>query len=349
MFSQVAKENSQQIQIERFLNIGAIDESTAIKIFTELYNNTRVMLTKEANDIAKNRVVDFENVLMRRISETIGNFSMFRVPWFYIQLVEAQKAAAISGLFSSYDLLATLLLNKYIEDETRLDSATSIINQAIKVVKNISLQTLEWFTVVCSLHYIYARKCKGVLETIEAYEDRYNKLITTNPPEDTSEFLNEIQILKLCRAKVFKTRPCFEENFFNLHYRNLIETGIKKDSNNFILATQYIKNANFHEENIFIEHELNFDYMRLNLRCIDDVDNLEYSDQQKNVLKTVFGLYVFDESIINENLLKLNQLWLERPILKKASDFVNSVPCLTETYVGIRIARANLQRLNAVN
>jgi len=346
MLLQISKENSQQAQIEKCLAIGGFDEKTAREIFGELFSQTRIMLTKEAVDIAKKRVAEFEKVLMEKIRTTVGGFSMFRDPWFYFQLVEAQKASATSGSYDDYDLLASLLLSKYIESDDDLDNSTSVINQAIKVIRSISEQTLTGFTVICSIDYIRARKCRGIIETVDYYENRYSKLLSSDLPEDKLEFQYEIQALKLCKVN-FNSKSLLdcEEILFSVHHRNLIEVGIKKDSKQYITAIEIIKRYDLFKENILVGHELNFDYVRIALGRRKDIDELDYSDSQKAALHSIFDLYVRDEAAIEENLVKLRQIWLERPILKKISDFYNSGSPLTFTILGIRLATANLSRL----
>jgi len=350
MLLQNAKENAQQVQIERRSVLDGFDETKAREMFYKRYDQTRVMFTKEAEDIARTRVAEFEKVLMEKIRKTIGKYSMFRDPWFYRQLAEAQKASATSGLYDDYDLLASLLLNKYLEGGDDLGCSPSVINQTIKAIRNMSEQTLVAFTVICSIDYIHAQESTSVLETISYYENRYRKLLSTDLPELKFEFNNEVQVLNLGTIHFDKKdwAEC-EVKLFSTHHKNLIDVGIKKDSKQYTTALDIIRESSLCKEIILVEHELDSDCVRIALGRREDIEKLDFLNSQKSALHRIFDLYERDETMLQKNLEKLSYIWQERPVLKKISTFYNCVGCITPTKSGIYLTVANLSRLNLLD
>ena len=108
---------------------------------------------------------------------------------------------------------------------------------------------------------------------------------------------------------------------------------------------------------ILIEHELNTDYVRLNILNKKYIDSIQLinshttplesplTDTQKNVIRSIYDLYKQDAEIRQENVNKFMEEWNKRANLKILREWWNNIEYLIlSTSVGNVLAHANAQR-----
>lgn len=353
---QEAGDNSQQLQASSMIvNIG-IDEKRAREIYQEMNLQLRKDYSQEALNIANSRVTEFENKLLPKMEAVDGALEAFADPSFQLLLVEAQKTAASTERPADYDLLSELLIHRFQKGENRLIRAG--ISRAVEIVDEISDDALLGLTVFHSVNYFFP--ASGVIQQgLNTLNDLFGKLFYTNLPVG-SEWLDHLDILDAIRVSNFGGLKKIEQYYPEM-LGGYIDVGIEKNSDDYNKAIELLKNNGL-PQNILIDHELNSDYVRVNLPNKDQIDSLALHQQiinngqvsfikialtetQKSAIKSIYDFYNKDTNLSQQNVKKFMEEWDKQPNLKKLREWWDSISVgLQLTSVGKVLAHSNAQR-----
>ena len=351
---QEAGDNSQQFQANNMIfNVG-IDEKRAREICQGMILQLKNKFTEEALKVAESRVSEFEDKLMTKMKD--GALEAFADPSFLSLLVEAQKTAASTERPADYDLLSELLVHRFQKGTDRNTRAG--ITRAVEIVDEISDEALLGLTVFHAVTCLYP--VTGVIqEGLDVLNSLFGKLIYATLPTG-NDWLDHLDILDTIRIGEFRRLKKMEE-YYSEQFAGYMDVGIKKNSQEYYKAIELL-NSNNLPLNILIEHELNTDYIRLNIFNKKDIDTLKLihqvnnnsstvpleiplTDIQKNAISSIYDLYKQDAGIRPENVNNFMEEWNKRANLKILREWWDNIEVLIQlTSVGKVLAHANAQR-----
>lgn len=355
---QKAGDNSQQIQTEHTTvnNYIGIEEKRVREICDEVFFKLKEYYTKEALEIANERVADFENRLITKLKTIDGSFQSFTDPSFQLLLMEAQKRAAATERPADYDLLSELLIQRFQKGNNRI--IRTGISHAVKIIDEVSDDALLGLTIFYSMGSFFPMNGEIILG-LNDINEVFDKLIYGTLPKGTG-WLDQLDILGAIRVSNFG-RPKKFEQYYSEIIDGYISTGIRKNSDNFLQANRLIE-LNHLPQSTLIEHELNPDFVRLKLcssKHIDSIiveknqiingmlihENVPLSDIQKKCITEILDLYDNDTEIKQQNIIKFIQEWNKIPNLKAIREWWNNIHLNIQlTSVGRILAQVNAQR-----
>lgn len=353
--NQKAGDNSQQLQATNMTVIVGIDEKRAREICEEMTQQLRKDYSAEALKIAISRVSEFENKLMPKMETIDGALEAFGDPSFQLLLVEAQKTAASSERPEDYDLLAELLIHRFQKGENRI--ARAGISRAVKIVDEISDEALLGLTVFHSALQ-FGPTQGGVREGLEVLNNLFGEIIYDKLPVG-NDWIDHLEILDAVRINNFGNLKKMHE-YYPTGLNGYVDVGIKKNSDDHLKAIDILKSQSLGTE-ILVEHELNNGFIRLKLFDESSVDTLQIlqrdyfgnkviplSDIQTDAMKSIYNLYVKDESIKQQNVNQLMIEWNKFPHLKTVREWWDSIALSFQiTSVGKVLAHSNAQRCDS--
>lgn len=354
--TQKAGNDANQYQIET-LNINSgIDEKRAREIYQEMNLQTRKDYSREALEISSSRISEFENKLMSKMDKVDGALEAFTDPSFQLLLVEAQKNAASTERPADYDLLSELLIHRFQKGENRVTRAA--INRAVEIVGDISDEALLGLTVFHSVSSFFPIS-GDIIQGLNILNNLFGKIIYGNLPTG-NEWLDHLDILNAIRVNTNGNLKKIE-TYYPEYLAGYVEVGIKKESEDYNKAIGLLLNKGISPE-ILVEHALNSDFSRLNIRNKEEIDTLSFrkevvengkisivfiplSEIQKNTIKSIYDLYKQDDVIKKQNIEKLMIEWDKQPNLKKLREWWDQLSSSIQiTSVGKVLANSNAQR-----
>ncbi len=355
---QKAGDNSQQFQVQTMVVNNGIEEKRAREIFHEMFDVARRDLTKEANEIALERVEKFENDLIPKIEKIEGAINSFADPDFQFELTSAHKTAAATYRENDYELLSELLIHRINKKGNRNSCAG--ISRAIEIVDDISDDALLGLT-VCFAVQQYIPVSGKITEGLSTLDALFGKIGIQSLPKGM-EWLDHLDILDAIRVSTVSSLRKYEQ-YIQGKIPGYFVGGIKKESEEYIQALDLINN-NALPTQIICEHEFNTDYVRLavpsaesikDIRLVketttsDGVKKIEspLTDKQCEVLHTIYKMCADNtqsQKIINDNFGEKIKEYSNLCIIK---EWWNAIPCAFQiTGVGRVLAHSNAKRID---
>ena len=353
---QKAGNNSQQLQANNMIVSIGIDEKRAREIYQEMNLQLRNDYSQEAINIANSRVSEFENRLMPKMDAVEGALEAFTDPSFQLLLVEAQKTAASTERTADYDLLAELLIHRFQKGENRIIRAG--ISRAVEIVDEISDDALLGLTVFHSVTNFFPAS-GNIQQGLHNLNGLFGKLFYVNLPIG-SEWLDHLDILDAVRVSTFGSLKKLEQ-YYSEMLGGYIDIGIEKNTENYNIAVDLLK-RNLLPLNILLEHELNSNFVRVNLPSKEQITSLTLSQQvtingqtiirteplnenQTNAIKSIYDLYKIDPILRQQNVTKFMEEWDTYQNLKSLREWWDKIGVsLQITSVGKVLAHSNAQR-----
>lgn len=361
MFSkqnQKAGDNSTNIQTDQMIVQLGIDEKRAREIYQEMNLQLKKDYTAEALSIANSRVTEFENRLMPKMENVEGALESFADPSFQLLLVEAQKTAASTERSADYDLLSELLIHRFQKGQDRFVRAG--ISRAVEIVDEIADDALLGLTAFHAVNS-FLPVTGDINQGLDVLDDLFGKILYGKLPIGR-DWLDHLDILDAVRLSQFGGLKKVEE-YYPEQMSGYIDAGIAKNSENFVKAIEILK-ANELSENIFIDHALNHDFVRIPVSDRNQIDSttlnliqhfihegrivskhVPLSEKQKEAIYSVYDLYDKDVNIKTENTRVFMESWDKRANLKALKNWWNNLNIGIEiTSVGRVLAHSNAQR-----
>ncbi len=358
---QRAGNNSQQLQANsiNITNISGIDEKRAREIFDEMYAVARRDFTQDAYNCANQRVSKFEESLMSKIVQLDGALEKFADPSFQFLLTEAHRTAASTEREADYDLLSELLVHRIEKGEQRKTRVG--IERAVEIVDQIDDDALCALTVAHAVAKLLPIATE-ITEGLDILQNIFDKLVYMTLPQGR-EWLEHLEILNVIRVSTFGGLKKLEQ-FYTERLAGYVCVGIKKGSENYNTAIEILNNLMI--PHVFLtEHELLNDYVRVPVVTFESLETARYtlsenidgvsvnreinlSDEQKQGLKNIIGLYDNSEEIKQQVNAAFVSEWEKRNSLKCLSDWWDAIPLSFDiTAIGTVLAHANAQRCSS--
>lgn len=352
---QKAGDGSRQFQmINPTLNVG-ITEKRAREIFTEMNEFARQSYTKEAHEIALDRVGRFEELLMNKVQQVDGMLENFRDPSFQILLVEAQKRAAASERDVDFEMLTELLVHRVEKKDDRKVKAS--ISRAVEIVDQIDDDAL------CGLTLAYAINNWGpgagnISKGLTAMNDLFLSLCYRELPTGFA-WIEHLDILDAVRTNSSMKFISFKD-YYSTMFNGYMCVGIQINSENYSKAIEILREADL-SENLLVVHELNDGFMRLNVPNKESISHMEFfSDynpqvgikrkivqQEIDALNKVWELYSTDAKILENVKNAFMEKWNQYETLNLIRVWWGNLPySFTITPIGKALAHANAKRYN---
>ena len=148
------------------------------------------------------------------------------------------------------------------------------------------------------------------------------------------------------------------KEYYSTVLNGIVTIGIKKDSEEHRNAISILQNNRLVVSNLLVDNYLLPDYIRVNIRNFDAVNELflihtlgnnrmsvPMSEQQKSAIKSIIELYSKDIQLKNDVEKKFLLEWNKRPHLALLKDWIEKIPnSFSITSVGKVLAHANAQR-----
>ena len=354
-----AGDDSKNIQADTIIINNGIDEKRAREVFNEMSHQLKDIYTREALEIANSRVRVFEDKLMSKMEKIDNSLSSFSDPSFQMLITKAQKTAACTNETADYDLLSELLIQR-INEKSNRDTQTGI-DIAVDIIDKISDAALLCLTVAHSAEYLIP-KTGNICEGLDILNSLFEKIIYNKLPQK-EDWLDHLELLRAIRiipfAKLRKTHDIFHEKL-----SGYCDNGIKKNSDSYEKALNILTSNNLPTD-LLVEHSFNDDFVRINIRnrnCIESIlleipinigdrivkFNTNINQDQIEAINSIYDLYLQDDSLKKNNILKFNQEWDKRhhlKILKEWRDSINTPFIITKA--GKVLAHSNAQRLDS--
>lgn len=351
--SQKAGDNAQQIQTQTMVvhNHG-IDEKRVREICQEKISQAIEVYTQDAEKTVRLRIAKLESVLMARLKAMEDDLEAFLDPSFQLLLVATQKAAASTERQADYELLAELLAQRIQVGEDRM--SRTAIRGAVEIVSEVSDEALLGLTIICYLHEILDLAMERIPIAMERWNNRVGQLLYCPLPQG-EDWLDHLYILRAMRVggtgrlkKIKEVIPSVVPGY--------MDVGILKGSENHQEAIELLEREGLPFD-ILVEHDLNKDYLRVNLPRRDMIDRTRVrvspddpmrflTDPEKGAIESLYDLYVQDEGLRRENISRFIEEWDKWPnlrVLRLWWDAVKEYPDITS--VGFVLAQANAERI----
>ena len=352
--SQKAGDNSQQVQAQTVViyNNSGIDENRVREIYQELLPQAIEANTQDAEKTALLRIAEFESVLIARLKAMEDAWAAFTDPSLQFLLVTAQKAAASTERQADYKLLAEMLAQRTQVGEDRM--SRTAIRGAVEIVSEVSDEALLGLTIICYLPEILDLAMERIPIAMERWNNRVGQLLYCSLPQG-KDWLDHLYILKAMRVGGAGYLKKIEEGISSV-VPGYMDVGILKDSENHQEAIKILMREGLPLD-ILVEHDLNKDYLRVNLPRRDMIDRTRVrvspddpmrflTDPEKGAIESLYDLYVQDEGLRRENISRFIEEWDKWPnlrVLRLWWDAVKEYPDITS--VGFVLAQANAERI----
>lgn len=350
--SQKAGDNAQQIQTQTMVvhNHG-IDEKRVREIYQEMLPQAIEAYTRDAEKTARLRIAEFESVLIARLKAMEDAWAAFTDPSFQLLLVTAQKAAASTERQADYKLLAEMLAQRTQVGEDRM--SRTAIRGAVEIVSEVSDEALLGLTVLFYLTRLPMPGMGSIPMELEKWDNLLGQLLDSPLPQGAG-WLEHLAILGAVRVKSFTRLNTIQEMIVEA-CPGYVDVGILKGSENYWKAISLLAWQGLPLDTL-VEHDLNKDYLRVNLLRRDMIDGVRLgasldgpmcclTNSQRDAIESLYDLYVQDESLRRENISKLIEEWDKWPslrVLRLWWDAVKEYPEITS--IGSVLAQANAER-----
>ena len=336
-------------------NITGITEERCRAIFDEKWLIAARDLSFESVDKAEERTKEFRNDLLVRMSKIEKGFEAFGDPAFQFLLIDAQKAAATTDRKNDYQVLAELLARR---TKVGSDRKSQIhIKKAVEMLPFITDDALLGLTVTFVLLKIVP--VSGVIEQgLQVLNETLRKVIGDGVLPKGSQWIESLEacgLVKIALGSFMSLNKSSEIFGHNLEGYRL--PGLKKDGENHEKALELLQSVGL-PPSILAEHELDKDYVRLNVVEEENIEKLimekhlaqgvtlkiNFTEEQQKVLHQIYTLYetdqptkdrfdkLFDEELMKYTYLKMVRVWWDQ---------INTVFKVTMTGVVLGNANAN--------
>ena len=345
---QKAGDNSTQNQIDTVVVNQGITEQRTREIFDEMFQLERKNYTIEAFQTAKNRIGEFEKILIPRMSSINGAFNSFADPYFQFLLRDTQKVASSTEKEDDYRLLSELLVCHIQKGDER--SIKANVKMAIDIVDLIEQTDLCALTVAHAVTRYVPMNC-FCRDGLKTLDDLFGKLIYRELPSG-NEWQENLDMLGAIRISSPNQLKKMRDYYFEL-LNGYTCVGIKKESDDYKKALKILNEANL-DGNYLVDHELLDGYVRIPTSAKDSIDKLLIEDgklvrpikeDEKRSLHKVWELYSTDTNLANGVNKKFRDSLSEYTNLMKLAEWWDSIPeAFRVTPLGNTLAHTNAKR-----
>lgn len=348
--SQKAGDRAQQFQAETIIVNQGITEERVRNVFTEMIPQALEIYTKEAYEIAIQRINKLEQNVIPRITAIDGALDSFADPAFQKLLRKAQQSAAATEREEDYALLSELLVS-HIEKGRQRKNRTAI-SKAIEIVDDIDNDALCALTLVHAVGTYFP--VTGDIRTgFSDLEALFSKLWYMEPPTDEA-WLEHLEILGAVRIGQFGKLNNVKK-IYTQSVTGYSCIGIKLDSEEYKKAIEILASAHINST-ILIPHALLEGYVRIPVINKEAINNIKIVDgnicrklnvDEKNAIDKIWEMYTVDKVLQELVDDKFMEMFDSYDTLQKLHTWWDSIPeFFSITQIGTILAHTNAKRLD---
>lgn len=354
---QKAGDNSSQFQAQNqsiIVNNG-IPEERVHAIVNEECEKVAKACILESQLVVEQRLGQFRTEFFGAVADRAQLLTALQEPSCVDALGKAARAATMTDEKRDKELLSELLVKRFESPKDRRVAAG--VSKAIDIVEYLTDEELTGLTVYFAVNQ-YMPVASSISEGLEALDNVFGSLIIGELPRD-GDWIDELDVHGALRMDSLSSLKSIVDCYFET-LSGYTACGVKEGSNQEQEALAILAEAGLPND-IFVEHELNPGYKRLNLTFIDDFGDIRLirrqaeggqiefcvlSSEQLDACARAADLCKSNEcdAVIKENLEKTIRRY---PSISKVCDWWPTIPGAPRiTGVGKCIADANARRLN---
>ena len=353
---QKAGDNSSQFQAQNqtiIVNDG-MSEGRVYAIVNEECEKVAKTCILESKLVVEQRLGQFRTEFFGAVADRAQLLSALQEPSCVDALGKAARAATMTDEKRDKELLSELLVKRFESPKDRRVAAG--VSKAIDIVEYLTDEELNGLTVYFAVNQ-YMPVAPRISEGLEALDDTFGSLIIGELPRG-GDWIDELDAHGALRVDSLSSLKPIVDYYFEV-LSGYTACGVKEGSNQEQEALAILAEAGLPND-IFVEHELNPGYKRVNLRFIDDLSGVRLikcqaegqiesyapSREQLDAYARVADLCKSNEcdAVIKENLEKAIRRYSS---ISKVYDWWQAIPSASKiTGVGKCIADANARRLN---
>lgn len=311
-----------------------------------------------AEDKAREKLLKFSEYVLPKLvkAEMIDAFSDPTIQMFYREI---QKTAIGSERELDYSVLSELLVYR-INNKGNFEKKASI-TKAVEIVDKISDDALISLTIkYCQT---FSPVSGNISEGLNALEEMYKNILKNFTLPENQNWIDNVEILGVVRIESMSTMLNLEDIYYN-SLSGYVSKGIDKNSELYKETINKLQSNNLPID-ILVNHELNPNYVRLNIVNKDSIINniirtiwncpneksicevKILTDKQIQILEEIYESYANDKTKEKEIkdifVKKLNSY----PNISKVLDWWNSntEPAMILNSTGRVLAHTNAKRL----
>lgn len=311
-----------------------------------------------AEDKAREKLLKFSEYVLPKLvkAEMIDAFSDPTIQMFYREI---QKTAICSERELDYSVLSELLVYR-INNKGNFEKKASI-TKAVEIVDKISDDALISLTIKYCQTLLPVSG--NILEGLNALEKMYKNILKNFTLPENQNWIDNVEILGVVRIESMSTMLNLEDIYYN-SLSGYVSKGIDKNSELYKETINKLQLNNLPID-ILVNHELNPNYVRLNIVNKDSIRNniirtiwncpneksicevKILTDKQIQILEEIYESYANDKTKEKEIkdifVKKLNSY----PNISKVLDWWNSntEPAMILNSTGRVLAHTNAKRL----
>lgn len=311
-----------------------------------------------AEDKAREKLLKFSEYVLPKLvkAEMIDAFSDPTIQMFYR---ETQKTAICSERELDYSVLSELLVYR-INNKGNFEKKASI-TKAVEIVDKISDDALITLTIKYCQTFLPVSG--NISEGLNALEEMYENILKNFTLPEDQNWIDNVEILGVVRIESMSDMLNLEDIYYN-SLSGYVSRGIDKDSELYKETINKLQSNNLPLD-ILVNHELNPNYVRLNIVNKDSIRNIIIritencfnekciceekilTDKQIQILEEIYESYANDKTQEKEIkdifVKKLNSY----PNISKVLNWWNSntKPAMILNSTGRVLAHTNAKRL----
>ena len=308
-----------------------------------------------AEDKAREKLLKFSEYVLPKLvkAEMIDAFSDPTIQMFYR---ETQKTAICSERELDYSVLSELLVYR-INNQGNFEKKASI-TKAVEIVDKISDDALITLTIKYCQTFLPASG--NISEGLNDLEEMYKNILKNFTLPENQNWIDNVEILGVVRIESLSNMLNLEDIYYN-SLSGYVSKGIDKDSELYKETINKLQSNNLPID-ILVNHELNPNYVRLNIVNKDSIRNIiirtigncpneksikTLTDKQIQILEEIYESYANDKTKEKEIkdifVKKLNSY----PNISKVLEWWNSntEPAMILNSTGRVLAHTNAKRL----
>lgn len=308
-----------------------------------------------AEDKAREKLLKFSEYVLPKLvkAEMIDAFSDPTIQMFYR---ETQKTAICSERELDYSVLSELLVYR-INNKGNFEKKASI-TKAVEIVDKISDDALITLTIKYCQTFLPASG--NISEGLNDLEEMYKNILKNFTLPENQNWIDNVEILGVVRIESLSNMLNLEDIYYN-SLSGYVSKGIDKDSELYKETINKLQSNNLPID-ILVNHELNPNYVRLNIVNKDSIRNIiirtigncpneksikTLTDKQIQILEEIYESYANDKTKEKEIkdifVKKLNSY----PNISKVLEWWNSntEPAMILNSTGRVLAHTNAKRL----
>lgn len=313
--TQKAGNDSQQFMANTLIVNNGLTEQQIRSIIDQEIKNTLKENQLVANDVAQERLDNFENVLIPKLVKS-EMLDLFKEPAVQMLFKTAQKTAIGSGRKLDYELLSELLIQR--TNKNNLNKNVAISN-AIEIIDKLTEEALMVLTIFFAVTRL-APINGNINEGFNILNDLFGKILQETKLPNNDEWIENLEINRIITINTLGSSENLDDYWFE-NFTSYSQIWIKKDSDELYEIYKKLSESNIPTD-IIIDNPLDSNFKTLKILQKNQIQNIiiPLKDNQKDIIKNIF----------DDNRFKNNGYNNEKELFKKKLEQFSNLNYINE-------------------